>query len=203
MDPIQEFRAALWLFKKVSKEVVPLDERCHRKMAAVKRFKNLAEFTEYNNSLYKRWYAKRYKKKTDVVYKKRNITAKITIDRKEDPKGWMKQYKWFQGNPDAEVYAPKRARGGGKKRPKSELSKKIKVSYSENPREYWKQYAWFKLHPDAEVYDGERHCYSEISKKINVSRKVDRKEYDRQYSWFKNNPDADVCPPRSFTRTPC
>jgi hypothetical protein len=155
MDPIKEFTAALWAFRKISKELLPdRKRRGPRTFGSVREFNNLEEFKDYHKKHYKNGQRRgEYIKKTDKVYKKSSIPQKITIDRKKDPKGWDKQYQWFKNNPDADVYAPRRSgnhRCGG--RPKSDISKKINVERQENPHEYDRQYMWFRKHPEAQVY---------------------------------------------------
>jgi len=208
MNPIQDFQDALKEFKKISSEFVDrgrtLKPGEHR-LGRVKKFNNLSEFKEYHSGTY--YFTKEkctgtYKKKTDVVYKKRNITQKITVDRKEDPKAWDAQYHWFRNHPDKDVYEPEKYYPRPALHPRllkpSEITKKITVKRSEDPKEYHKQYYWFKKHPDATKYEA---CEvvkqtKDISKKITVKYLEDKKEYHRQYNWFKKHPEENICPPK-------
>ena len=200
MNPIQDFQDALKEFREISREVIP-DKKMYgcKGCGNIKKFNNLAEFKEYHGEQgkKKRNSGAYYKKKTDVVYKKRNITQKITVDRKEDPKAWDAQYHWFRYHPDKDVYEPEGHRRGGRCKP-SKITEKITVRRTEDPKEYHKQYNWFKRNPDSTKYEPrESVTYSKnITKKITVKYTEDIKEYQRQYHWFKKHPEENICPPK-------
>ena len=103
MDPVKQFHSALWCFKKFAYELVDKDDKIYGFQGKpFKKFKNLAEFNAYWETAT----GSQYQKKTKVIYKKTNIPEKITVDRKQDPKAWDKQYHWFRIHPEAEVYDP-------------------------------------------------------------------------------------------------
>jgi len=148
MNPIQDFHNALKEFRQIAREVIP-DRKMNgpRSFGHVKNFSNLEEFRQYHLTHYT-YKGGSHKRKTPVTYKKRGITSKISVDWKENPKEWKKQYQWFINNPEAEVYAAK-PRWGYKKRG---ITSKISVDRKENPKEWRKQYQWFINNPEAEVY---------------------------------------------------
>ena len=146
-----QFHLALKEFREETADVVMVQGR-HM------NYKNLTEFnnywdkqTKYEKIKSRPTFKPYYVKKTDVVYKKRNVTQYITVDRHEDKKGWDKQYHWFRSHPNETVYDPlvKYA----KRNPMMIAVKpKILVKRSENLKEYDKQYQWFKKHPEAQTY---------------------------------------------------
>jgi len=200
MNPIQDFHDALKQFREIQHELLP-DRQMYgpRTYGNIKNFNNLAQFHKYydHRPIYENgrsYYASAYVKKTDMEYKKRNITQYITVTNKEDPSEYHRQYQWFKANPGKTIYKPKDRRNCVKDPLTYKMiTSKISVSRKENPSKWKRQYNWFRTNPDAEVYEPYKEL--NITHKINVSRKENQKEWARQYHWFRRHPEADVYAP--------